>query len=101
MAPCGGRNTRSSSVIRCRLNRCPRFPGGIYTGIPNSIHYWAVEPTLGVSWLHDGWNVSAALHYDINFKNTASEYTSGNILVGDYTVTKTIGKWTFTSHTRP
>ncbi|MGY0782061.1 transporter [Azospirillum argentinense] len=88
-------------MIRCRSNRCPRFPGGIYTGIPNSIHYWAVEPTLGVSWLHDGWNVSAALHYDINFKNTASEYTSGNILVGDYTVTKTIGKWTFTSHTRP
>jgi len=70
------------------------YPGGNYAGVPNSTNYWTVEPTLGLSWLHDGWNISASFNYDINFENTASHYTSGDVLVGDYTLTKTIGKWT-------
>lgn len=70
------------------------YENGTYKGVPNSINYWALEPTLGISWLHDGWNISASLNYDINFKNQDSGYTSGNILVGDYTITKTIGAWT-------
>lgn len=71
------------------------YKNGTYKGVPNSINYWSLEPSLGVSWLHDGWNISASLNYDINFKNTESGYTSGNVLVGDYTITKTIGAWTF------
>lgn len=70
------------------------YPNGTYLGVPNSINYWALEPSVGISWLHDGWNVSASFNYDINFKNTDSGYRSGNILVGDYSITKTIGKWT-------
>jgi hypothetical protein len=47
------------------------YSGGGYQGVPNSTNYWSVEPTLGLSWLHDGWNISASLNYDINFENTA------------------------------
>ncbi|MGE5476371.1 MAG: transporter [Bacteroidales bacterium] len=70
------------------------YENGTYKGVPNSINYWSLEPTLGVSWLHDGWNVSASFNYDVNFKNSESGYTTGDVLVGDYTVTKTIGAWT-------
>ena len=70
------------------------YRDGDYKGVPNSINYWALEPSLGISLLHDGWNVSANINYDINFKNQDSGYTSGNALVVDYTLTKTIGAWT-------
>ncbi|MCR6628675.1 MAG: transporter [Magnetospirillum sp.] len=70
------------------------YQNGTYRGVPNSTNYWALEPSLGISWLHDGWNVSASFNYDINFKNQDSGYTSGNALVGDYTITKAIGAWT-------
>lgn len=70
------------------------YPNGKYAGVPNSINYWSIEPTFGFSWLHDGWNISASLNYDKNFENTASHYTSGDVLVGDYTITKALGKWT-------
>lgn len=67
---------------------------GTYAGVANSINYWSLEPSLAISWLHDGWNVGAELNYDYNFKNTQTGYTSGNILVVDYTLTKTFGNWT-------
>lgn len=67
---------------------------GTYAGVANSINYWSLEPSLGISWLHDGWNISAELNYDYNFKNTQTGYSSGDVLVGDYTLTKTIGNWT-------
>lgn len=70
------------------------YPNGTYAGVPNSINYWVIEPSLGVSWLADGWNVSASLNFDFNFENKSSGYRTGTIIVGDYTVTKTIDKWT-------
>jgi hypothetical protein len=70
------------------------YPIGKYAGVPNSINYWSIEPTFGISWLHDGWNISASFNYDKNFENTASRYTSGDVLLGDYTLTKALGKWT-------
>jgi hypothetical protein len=57
--------------------------------------YWTFQPELIVSYLKDGWNLSAAIYDEINTKNTATNYTSGNILHADFTATKTIGKWTF------
>ncbi|HVI52860.1 MAG TPA: transporter [Candidatus Sulfotelmatobacter sp.] len=67
---------------------------GTYAGVANSINYWSLEPSVGLSWLHDGWNIGAELNYDYNFKNTQTGYTSGDVLVVDYTLTKTIGPWT-------
>jgi hypothetical protein len=57
--------------------------------------YWTFEPELIVSYLKDGWNLSAAFYEELNTKNSISQYTTGDILHADFTVTKTIDKWTF------
>ena len=54
---------------------------------------WALQPDFGVSWLHDGWNLSLGAHYAYNFENTTTHYKSGQELALDYTATKTVGKW--------
>jgi hypothetical protein len=61
------------------------------TGAP----YWTFQPELILSYLKDGWNLSAALYEEINTANSLTQYTSGSILHADFTATKTIGKWTF------
>jgi hypothetical protein len=69
-------------------------PGGAgypFVGDP----FWTFQPELIVSYLKDGWNLSAAIYEEINTQNTATHYTTGNILHADFTATKTIGKWTF------
>jgi hypothetical protein len=57
--------------------------------------YWTFQPELIVSYLRDGWNLSAAIYDEINTRNSVTQYTTGNILHADFTATKTIGKWTF------
>lgn len=56
--------------------------------------YFTFQPEVIFSYLKDGWNLSAAIYEEINTKNTATHYTTGNILHADFTATKTIGKWT-------
>jgi hypothetical protein len=68
----------------------PAPSGG--AGAGNS--FWTLEPKLGVSWLHDGWNLSAEMLYDYNLKDSATDFNSGNMFDVDYTATKAIGKWT-------
>jgi hypothetical protein len=57
--------------------------------------YWTFQPEVIVSYLKDGWNLSAAIYEEFNTRSTVSQYRSGNILHADFTATKTIGKWTF------
>jgi hypothetical protein len=57
--------------------------------------YWTFQPEFIISYLKDGWNLSAAIYDEINTRNTVTHYTTGNILHADFTATKTIGKWTF------
>jgi hypothetical protein len=57
--------------------------------------FYTFEPTLGVSWLHKGWNLSAEFHYAFNTINSATDYLSGQQIAVDYTATYTCGKWTF------
>lgn len=57
--------------------------------------YYTFEPTLGLSWLHAGWNLSVDFHYAFNTKDNATDYQSGQQLAIDYTATYTCGKWTF------
>jgi len=66
---------------------------GIFAESSNG--YYTFEPTVGLSWLHQGWNVSVDFHYAFNLKDSGTDYTSGQQLAVDYTVTKTCGKWTF------
>ncbi len=74
-------------------------PDGTVTGLYGTGNigspYWTFEPELIVSYLKDGWNLSAALYEELNTKNSISQYTTGDIIHADFTATKTIGKWTF------
>ena len=57
--------------------------------------WWTFQPELIISYLKDGWNLTAALQEEFNTKNTVDGYTTGDIFHADFTATKTIGKWTF------
>jgi hypothetical protein len=73
-------------------------PDGNVTGVLGTgsvgLPFWTFQPEVIVSYLKDGWNLSAAIYEEINTRNTVSNYRSGNILHADFTATKTIGKWT-------
>jgi hypothetical protein len=57
--------------------------------------YTVFQPELIVSYLRDGWNLSAAMYVEIDTENRFTHYTSGDLFHADFTATKTIGKWTF------
>jgi hypothetical protein len=57
--------------------------------------YWTFQPELIVSYLANGWNLSAAMYGEFNTANSIDNYTQGNLFHVDFTATKTIGKWTF------
>ncbi len=73
-------------------------PDGTVTGVTGTGNvgspFWTFQPEVIVSYLKDGWNLSAAIYEEINTRSTVSNYRSGNILHADFTATKTIGKWT-------
>lgn len=83
----------SFAVYADDATSAPRLKGQNY--IPNGNGFWTFEPGIGVSWLHDGWNISADFHIDFSTENNDTHYQSGNEIWVDYTLTKTIGKWTF------
>ena len=71
-------------------------------GLGSGNGYWTIQPDFGVSWLRDGWNVSLSMHYAINLADAdyhiaggVSKYQSGDVIAGDYTVMKRLGKWKF------
>jgi hypothetical protein len=65
------------------------------TGLANQgVPFWTFSPEIIVSYLKDGWNLSAGIYEEFNTQNSISHYTSGNIFHADFTATKTIGKWT-------
>jgi hypothetical protein len=74
-------------------------PDGTVTGITGlgnqGANYWTFQPEAILSYLKDGWNLSAAVYEEFNTQNTITNYTSGDQLHADFTATKTIGKWTF------
>src|SRR5258708_38754728 len=51
-------------------------------------------PEFVVSYLKNGWNLTANIFEEINTKSTVTQYRSGDILHAEFTATKTIGKWT-------
>jgi hypothetical protein len=57
--------------------------------------WWTFQPELILSYLGNGFNLSAAIYDEINTANTKDNYTTGDIFHVDFTATKTIGKWTF------
>jgi len=83
------------------------FKTGLTIGVPDgttnganklggvSNPYYTFQPEAILSYLKDGWNITAAVYEEFNTANSLTHYTSGDILHADFTVTKTIGKWTF------
>jgi hypothetical protein len=74
-------------------------PDGTVTGFTGTGSvgnpFWTFQPEFIVSYLKDGWNLSAAIYAEFYTRSTVSQYESGDILHVDLTATKTIGKWTF------
>jgi hypothetical protein len=67
-------------------------PAGISNhGVP----FATFQPELALSYLANGWNLTAFLYEEFNTENTRDHYTNGDIFHLDFTATKTIGKWTF------
>lgn len=56
--------------------------------------WWTFQPEFVVSYLKDGWNLTANFYEEFNTRNTITQYKSGNVLHADFTATRTIGKWT-------
>jgi len=74
-------------------------PDGTVTGVNGLGNvgnaWWTFMPEFVVSYLKDGWNLTANIYDEINTKSTVTQYRSGDILHAEFTATKTIGKWTF------
>ena len=68
-------------------------PDGHITGIDGlssvGAPYWTIEPTFALSYLHDGWDLSATFFYDIYTTNPYSGVTDGQAFYVDLTATKT------------
>ncbi len=73
-------------------------PDGTQTGATKlgnqGAPYWTFQPEAILSYLANGWNLSAAVYAEFNTQNRTTNYTSGDVLHADFTATKTIGKWT-------
>jgi len=73
-------------------------PDGTITGVGGlgnfGSPFWTFQPEVIVSYLKDGWNLSAAFYEEFNTANSITGYRTGDILHADFTATKRIGKWT-------
>ncbi|AUC97819.1 hypothetical protein CWS35_28925 [Bradyrhizobium sp. SK17] len=56
--------------------------------------WWVIQPNVQLSYLRDGWNLTANLFDEINTRNPLTGYRSGDILHAEFTATRTVGKWT-------
>ena len=56
--------------------------------------FWTFQPELAISYLANGWNLTAFFYEEFNTANTRDGYTNGDIFHVDFTATKTFGKWT-------
>ena len=54
-------------------------------------NFWSISPSVGVSYLRDGWNLSAHLIYFSNFENKDNGYKSGDEINLNLTAMKDIG----------
>jgi hypothetical protein len=57
--------------------------------------WWTFNPEFIVSYLKDGWNLTANFFEEFHTRNPITKYRTGNILHGEFTATKRIEKWTF------
>ena len=56
-------------------------------------NFWTFEPSVAVSYLGGGYDLTAHLIYETNTANPTTKYRSGDQLFLDLTATKSFGKW--------
>lgn len=56
--------------------------------------WWTFQPEFVVSYLKDGWNLTANIFQEVNTRSSLTKYKSGDVLHAEFTATKTIGNWT-------
>jgi len=69
-------------------------PVGQYTpgaAVNLGTDFYTVEPSVGFTYLNDGWNASFQSVYDTNTRNNKLKYLSGDQIMFNATVTKDIG----------
>jgi len=59
----------------------------------NGNPWWTFSPNVTVSYLKNGWNLTANIFDEINTENSYTHYRTGDILHAEFTATKEIGKW--------
>jgi hypothetical protein len=67
-------------------------------GAPSSNDYSTFMPSVGVSWLNNGWNLSADFRFAAPLGSTTApnyHYRTGDVVLVDYTMAKTVKRWTF------
>jgi hypothetical protein len=57
-------------------------------------NHWAITPSIALTYLQNGWDLTAHLTTETAFQNPSTQYTNGTLLYTDLTATKKIGKWT-------
>ncbi|SMG60090.1 SphA family protein [Paraburkholderia susongensis] len=65
-------------------------PSGL-TSIGNP--WWIIQPNLSVSYLRNGWSLTANMSTEFNTANTYTGYRTGDIMHADFAATKALGKW--------
>jgi hypothetical protein len=74
------------------VNTAPR---GLANGLGNwGNPYWTFQPSVTLSYIKDGWNLTAITFLEINTANTVTDYTSGDVLHLELSATKAFGNWT-------
>jgi hypothetical protein len=72
-------------------------PNGTYD-VSNPVNignnHWAITPSIALTYLQNGWNLTAHLTTETAFQNPSTHYTDGTLLYTDLTATKKFGKWT-------
>lgn len=99
------------NTIITPINLSWHLPGGWYVGAGLNTHvpdarttgingldsagqpYWTLEPTFAVSYLKNGYDLSATVFYDFYTTNTNSHVTDGQAIYLDLTATKKFGSY--------
>jgi hypothetical protein len=72
-------------------------PTGTYN-VDNSVNtgsgHWVLEPNFSVTYLKNGWDLTAHTTFDVNFVNPETDYRNGTFWYEDLTATRNFGKFT-------
>ncbi len=55
--------------------------------------FWTISPSVGYSYLRDGWNLSMGLSYFANTESGDTSYRSGDEVLFNFTALKDVGGW--------